>query len=265
MERDILKEIVELKRKEVAELKISQPLAGLKEQIKRRKHYRGFYAAMADTVDDVRIIAEIKRASPSRGIICEDIDPAKVAVDYQIGGAKAISVLTEREFFMGSLQDLEAVRDACSLPILRKDFTIEEYQIYESAAYGADAILLIVRLLEKQQLKDYISLATEIGLDCLVEIHHDSDVEKLDGSGAKIVGINNRDLKTFETSLDVAIRMVNLLGKKYLPVAASGIFSRADIEANLSAGIHGFLIGESLVRAADAVKFLQELRGVSQE
>lgn len=262
MERDILKEIVELKRKEVAELKISQPLAGLKEQVKRRTHHRGFYAALADNVEDVRIIAEIKRASPSRGIICEDIDPAKVAVDYQIGGAKAISVLTEREFFMGSLQDLKAVRDACSLPILRKDFTIDEYQIYESDVYGADAILLIVRLLEKQQLKDYIALATELGLDCLVEIHHDEDIEKLEGSGAKIVGINNRDLRTFETSLEVAINTVKKLGAGYLPVAASGIFEHDDIDRNLQAGIHCFLIGESLVRAADAVKFLQELRGV---
>ncbi|HNX26284.1 MAG TPA: indole-3-glycerol phosphate synthase TrpC [Phycisphaerae bacterium] len=262
MERNILKEIVELKRGEVTELKKSQPLADLKERIERRRHHRDFYAAMADSADDVRIIAEIKRASPSRGIIDEDIDPAKVAVDYQIGGAKAISILTEREFFMGSLQDLEAVRDACSLPILRKDFTIDEYQIYESAAVGADAILLIVRLLEKQQLKDYIALATQLGIDCLVEIHHDSDVEKLEGSGAKIVGINNRDLQTFETSLDVAIRMAGMLGGQYLAVAASGIFGRDDIDANLAAGIHCFLIGESLVRAADSVAFLKELRGV---
>ncbi len=228
-------------------------------QSRDRDAVRDFTAAM--TRDGVNIIAEIKRASPSKGPIRLDLDPVELATAYEAGGAAAISILTEERHFLGSLADLQAARSAVNLPVLRKDFILTDYQVYESAASGADALLLIVRLLEKNQLVDLLGLTRELGLAALVELYDDADLETIDGLGPAVIGINNRDLKTFQTDLAISKRIAAQLDEHHVPVAASGIFTRADIEGNLALGIHGFLIGESLVRSDDPASMLRELRG----
>lgn len=207
----------------------------------------------------INIIAEIKRASPSKGAINIDLDPVVFAQKYEAGGAAAISVLTEDAFFKGSLDDLKAARDTVSIPVLRKDFLISSYQIYESAAFGVDAVLLIVRILEKQQLKDYLDLCRELRLDALVEINSEPEVEHAAWAGAKLIGINNRNLKSFETDIETAIRLKSLLTPEQIAVAASGISQPADISKNKAFGLTNFLIGESLVRAKNPQIFLKEL------
>jgi indole-3-glycerol phosphate synthase len=212
----------------------------------------------------INIIAEIKRASPSKGLIAPALNPVDLAKEYKRGGAAAISVLTEKKYFNGSLDDLIRARESTSLPVLRKDFIISSYQIYESAAIGADAVLLIVRILSKEQLKDYLSLCRELGLDALVEIHSEKDIENASASGARLIGINNRNLSSFETDLSVAVRLVSMLDPAQIPIAASGIKDRIDIEKNLEAGINNFLIGESLVRAKKASDFIRSLLGANE-
>ncbi len=207
----------------------------------------------------VNIIAEIKRASPSKGIICADLDPVAMAEKYEHGGAAALSVLTDNKYFKGSIEDLQQARKATRLPVLRKDFVISSYQIYEAAAVGADAVLLIVRILSGKQLKDYIQLCDELKLDALVEIHSAKDIETPAFSKAKLVAINNRNLSSFETDTHNAIKLVSLLSPDQIPVAASGIVTRKDIEKNMDAGINNFLVGESLVRAKDPVAFIRSL------
>ncbi|WDN90188.1 indole-3-glycerol phosphate synthase [Desulfosarcina sp. BuS5] len=207
----------------------------------------------------INIIAEIKRASPSKGLIAPDLNPVDLAKEYEQGGAAAISVLTEKNYFKGSLDDLIRARESTNLPVLRKDFIISSYQIYESAAIGADAVLLIVRILSGEQLKDYLSLCRELGLDALVEIHSEKDLENASVSGARLIGINNRNLSSFETDLSIAVRLVSMLAPGQIPIAASGIKDRIDIEKNLEAGINNFLIGESLVRAKKASDFIKSL------
>jgi len=172
------------------------------------------------------IIAEIKRASPSKGVICADLNPVTYATDYERGGAAALSVLTDQTHFKGSTQDLKSARQSTSLPVLRKDFLISSYQIYESAVMGADALLLIVRILDPQQLKDYLDLCKDLHMDALVEIHSEKDIETAILAGAKLIGINNRNLRSFETDIHTSIRMKSLLDPDQVAVAASGIRSR---------------------------------------
>ena len=207
----------------------------------------------------VNIIAEVKRASPSKGDIRVDLNAALCAQQYEIGGATAVSVLTDTAFFKGSLDDLRAVRQTVTLPVLRKEFIISSYQIYESRAAGADAILLIVRILSNDQLREFTSLANELGMDTLVEIHSEEDYACAHDAGARLIGINNRNLATFDTDLNTATGLARLLKPEEIPVAASGISGRDDIEINLKQGIFNFLIGESLVRARDRAAFLKTL------
>jgi indole-3-glycerol phosphate synthase len=198
---------------------------------------------------DTRIIAEIKRASPSKGVINDRIDVAEVARDYAAGGAAAISVLTEEDFFKGSLDDLRFVKAAVDLPVLRKDFTIEEYQIYEAAAAGADAILLIVTALDEDELLRLRTLAEdELGMDAIVEVHSAEELEIADRIGAKMIGVNNRNLNTFDVSLDVSRELIKHRPEGVLMIAESGLTTRAEIDELRSLGFDGFLIGEALMR-----------------
>ncbi len=261
MKKDFLSIIVDHKKEEVvaAQKKISKQLLMEKAGLCQEK--RPFYDTLKNPASDkINIIAEIKRASPSKGDICPDLDPSAYALKYEQGGAAALSVLTDQKFFKGSFEDFKMARQATSLPMLRKDFLISSYQIYESKIWGADAVLLIVRILSKSQLKDYIALCKELNLDCLVEIHTRSDLDNATFAGAKLIGINNRNLSSFETNIKTAMTIASQLEPDQTAVAASGISTKKDVVQNCENGIYNFLIGESLVRADDPVEFIRDLR-----
>jgi indole-3-glycerol phosphate synthase len=257
----ILDRIVEDKRQEISDAEERVPLAQLKDRIAETTwQSRGFYHRLKRPgPGGVNIIAEVKRASPSKGSISADLDAAACAADYEQGGAAAISVLTDAPYFKGCLEDLEQVRSAVDLPVLRKEFIVSEYQVYESRAAGADAILLIARILTPQQLSDLLSLTHQLGMDALVEIHSEEDYTAAHQAGSQLIGINNRNLATFDTDIRTAMNLANLLVPGEVPVAASGISSREDIVNNLDQGVFTFLIGESLVRSVDRVDFLKQL------
>ncbi len=205
------------------------------------------------------IIAEFKRASPSKGVINDGVDAAKTAKQYQSGGAAAISVLTEEDHFKGSLDDLEAVRSAIDLPILRKDFIIDEYQIFESAAAGANAVLLIVAALTSESLRNFQTLAHSLGMDAIVEVHDQGEMRIATESGADMIGVNNRNLKTFEVSLDVSRKLIRHAPDGCIMIAESGITGRDEILELFKLGYSGFLIGEALMRRSDQVNALRGL------
>jgi indole-3-glycerol phosphate synthase len=255
----ILRKIVASKREEVARQKEILPLAELGQMLADKPPTRDFQGALRHR--DCAVIAEVKRSSPSKGRIREDFDPVEIAGIYEENGAAAISVLTERRFFEGHASYVPQIRKAVGLPLLRKDFIIDAYQINETRVLGADALLLIARLLEAGELRDFIGLASELGLAALVEVHDEPDVEKAVSSGARIVGINNRDLATFRTDLDVSIRLARRIPKGITVVSESGINNRSDVERLMNAGIHAVLVGESLMREKDIGKKLRELLG----
>jgi indole-3-glycerol phosphate synthase len=255
----ILQKIVENKREEVARQKEILPLGELRKMLADRPPTRDFEGAIRNR--DCAIIAEVKRSSPSKGRIREDFDPVGIAGIYEANGASAISILTERKFFEGNAAYVPQISSVVGLPLLRKDFIIDPYQINETRVLGADALLLIARLLDAGELRDFIGLASELGLAALVEVHNEADVEKAVSSGARIVGINNRDLATFRTDLAVSIELARRIPKAITVVSESGIDSRGDIEKLMDAGIHAFLVGESLMRGKDIGKKLRELLG----
>ena len=262
MKKDFLQIIVEHKKQEIAASKHRLPERQLRENARVPRKKRMFLQKLAQPgPSGANIIAEIKRASPSKGVICPDLNPVTYAVEYERGGAAALSVLTDGPHFKGSIQDLKSARKSTTLPVLRKDFMISSYQIYESAVMGADAILLIVRILDLQQLKEYLDLCDELQMDALVEVHSEKDMEKATRAGAKLIGINNRNLRSFETDIHTSIRMNSLLEPHQVAVAASGIRSRKDIKKMNSSGIWNFLIGERLVRAKHPGAFLKSLMG----
>lgn len=205
------------------------------------------------------IIAEIKKASPSKGLLQPDFHPNSIAKSYEAGGAACLSVLTDRRFFQGSLHDLTSARQATVLPVLRKDFTIDLVQIYEAAAHGADAVLLIAAILDATQLRSFRELAGELGLAALVEVHNETELDRALESGAEIVGVNNRNLETFDVSLDVSLRLSERMPAGVLCVSESGISTRSDIDLLRGAGFHAFLIGESLMKASDPAQALRAL------
>ena len=258
---NILDKIVADKQEEVAAAARRVPEAELRRRIADQPwKARGFEKRLAAPgPGGVNIIAEVKRASPSKGDICADLDASKCAAQYEAGGAAAISVLTDTKYFKGSLEDLRRVRETVALPVLRKEFIVAPYQVYESRAAGADAVLLIVRILSADRLRELLDLTRGLGMDALVEIHAAGDYPAAQQAGARLIGINNRNLATFDTSLATATSMHSLFKSGETAVAASGIASRADIETNLQAGIFNFLIGESLVRAEDRIGFLRKL------
>jgi len=258
--RDILAEIVEHKKEEVARAKRILPESRLKSKATLERGPRHFFRRLASPgPTGVNIIAEVKRASPSKGVFSRSLEADDMARVYESGGAAALSILTDEKYFLGSADDLKAARQATSLPVLRKDFLISSYQLYESACLGADAVLLIVRILAESQLADYLELAKELRMDALVEVHSLDDLAIAQKAGARLIGINNRNLRSFDTSIDTAIQMVPQLMPGQVPVAASGIKSPADIDRNLKAKIHNFLIGESLVKAPDTQAFMKRL------
>jgi len=220
----------------------------------------GFPFERAIAAPGLSFICEVKKASPSKGIIAADFPYLQIAREYEDAGAAAVSVLTEPDYFLGSDQYLREIAAAVSIPALRKDFVIDPYQIYEAKLLGAKAVLLICALLDAQKLAEYIKIADEIGLSSLVEIHNEAEAEQAVRSGAKIIGINNRDLKTFKVDLAVTARLRSLIPAGILAVAESGIKSVEDVRAISGIGVDGALVGESLMRAADKKQFLAELK-----
>ncbi len=207
----------------------------------------------------IHIIAEIKRASPSKGLLNADIEPAALARTYASGGACAISVLTEEDHFLGSLSDLREVRSAVPLPILRKDFILEPFQIFEARLAGADSILLITSVLDEETLKAFIELSRDIAMEPLVEIHDEYELRTALNADAGLIGINNRDLRTFGTDLNVTVKLAGLIPNDRTIISESGIRTHQDISRLRDAGVHGFLIGETLVKSSDPEAALQEL------
>ncbi len=256
----ILDKIHSHKLKEIAENKKRIPIDVLKERCKEFPKTRKFGEAIKRK-NRIKIIAEVKKASPSAGIIREDFNYVNIAMEYEASGASAISVLTDKEFFMGELKYLTEIKETIQLPVLRKDFIVDSYQIYESRAAGADSILLIARLLTKEQIDTFLSLAHSLGMECLVEIHDNNELQKTLETGAVIIGINNRDLDTFETNLDTTLQLCPLIPEEKIIVSESGIKTRADVLKLEEAGIDAILIGETLMRSNDIHLKIKELLG----
>ena len=250
---DILATILEYKREWVATRKAAAPLPQLQRQIRETDPPRGFYRAIRYAIDNGRpaVIAELKKASPSKGIIRADFDPAAIAEAYANAGAACLSVLTDEKFFQGSDPHLQQARAATQLPVLRKDFIIDPYQVYEARAIGADCILLIVAALDDVLMQELAFTATDIGLDVLVEVHNREELERGLLLRTPLVGINNRNLHTFETALETTLGLLPDVFPDRTVVTESGIHSRADIELMRSNDVHAFLIGEALLRAGD--------------
>ena len=259
-----LNRILDRKQQEIAEAKKEVPEGVLREQADCSQERRPFLGKLAAPgPHGVNIIAEIKRASPSRGSIRPDLEPGSYARSCEKGGAAALSVLTDCTFFRGSPDDLRGARKATGLPVLRKDFVISTYQIYESAVMEADCVLLIVRAMQRDFLKDCFHLCEEVNLDALVEVHSEEELERATWAGARLIGINNRDLRTFQTDISTSIRLSRYLKPDQVAVAESGIKDRKDVERLQEAGIWNFLIGESLVGASDLQGFMSHLLGCS--
>jgi len=257
---DILKKIVSSKVLEVEHFKKAVPLEDLCTMIDQRTGALNLAGALWG--DSVRVIAEVKKASPTKGLLAEKFDPKILATEYAKNGAAAVSVLTESDYFQGSLLHMEAVRsvvNAHGLPVLRKEFIFDPYQVYESRAYGADAILLIVAILSPEQLKKLMQLADELWMQCLVEVHDESELEIALGAGSEIIGINNRNLKTFNTDLGITERLAPSIPNGRIIVSESGINSRDHIIRVGQAGANAVLVGESLITADDPGAKLRQL------
>jgi indole-3-glycerol phosphate synthase len=250
---DILNEIVAVKRTELASALERRPLALMRADAESRILTRDFEGAMRQRIDAGRnaVIAEIKKASPSKGVIRADFEPADIAQTYAEHGAACLSVLTDQQFFQGSVDYLKQARASCQLPVLRKDFLIDPYQVYESRVMGADAILLIAACLDDAQMRDMEAIARELFMAVLVEVHDAVELERALRLKTPLVGINNRNLRTFEVSLDTTIALKESVPQDKMVITESGIAERADVERMNAAGIHGFLIGEAFMRAPD--------------
>lgn len=255
---DILTEIVQRRKASTAKAAESLPLEQMKEKCRSRTDFRAFSRAMDEM--GIRIIAEIKQASPSRGLLIDSLDAAKIASEYETAGAAAISVLTEPDYFLGSIDNLRKARSAATLPILQKDFIISEYQIYEGALAGADAVLLIVRLLTVRELERFYSLSLELGIVPVIEIHDVTELSRIKNFPENaLIGINNRNLKTFKTDLFHASRLIDdVLEQGKRPIVLSGISNRTDLDFYLNR-TKRFLVGEALIKASDRVSALRKL------
>jgi indole-3-glycerol phosphate synthase len=242
---------------------LSEILAKKRERVREAKSsVRPHALRSALQADGINIIAEFKRRSPSKGVIRADANPTEIARAYEAGGAVAMSVLTEEDYFAGSLDDLRQVKSAVELPVLRKDFIFDEYQVYESAAAGADAILLIVAALDDELLASLRRLTEdELHIDALVEVHTSDEMRRAAACGAKLIGVNNRDLRTFEVSLDTSLRLAREAPTDALLITESGLNNSADLQRLYDAGYRGFLIGETLMRADDPEQALRDCRG----
>lgn len=251
----ILDEIIEAKKEELARRKRTIPLSEL-EALSSKKDF-----ALALRGEGIQLIAEVKRASPSRGVICPHFDPLRLAQTYADNGAAAISVLTEERYFQGSLEHLAAIKEMLNqreIPVLRKDFIFDPYQVYESCAYGADALLLIVAILSSEQLQELLSLSHSLGMQCLVEVHDEAELESTIQSGAKIIGINNRNLGTLSVDLTITKRLRPLVPADRIVVSESGIKDRADVQMLREWGVDAILVGEALVAADDVAAKMRD-------
>lgn len=255
-----LEEILQYKYAEVTVKKEQTPIENLKRDLKNAPPTRSFRQSLQG--GSVRLIAEIKKASPSKGLLCPEFDPVKLARVYEASGAAAISVLTDQKFFQGSLEYLKQVKaETIKTPVLRKDFIIDRYQLFEAGAYGADAVLLIAAAITEPELKDLINQALELGLDSLVEVHNLMELEAALSAGADLIGINNRNLKTFEVDLETTYQLLKLIPKDKIVVSESGIKDGHDIRRLAQAGVNAALVGESVVTAADPGVKIKELLG----
>jgi indole-3-glycerol phosphate synthase len=260
---DILRRILAHKVQEIAEQAERLPLRELGHRVEVAPHVRPFAAAIRSRIDAglPAVIAEIKKASPSAGVIRARFDPPAIARSYAAGGATCLSVLTDREFFQGADEYLREAREACSLPVLRKDFILDEYQVYEARAIGADCILLIVAALGDAQLRELAGLAAHLDMDVLVEVHDAEELERALDVDASLIGINNRDLRTFRTDLETTVRLRERIPQDRMAVTESGIHSRADVALMRAHGVHAFLVGEAFMRAPEPGEKLAELFG----
>ena len=258
---DILNRILERKAEEVAERRVRMPLTELAARIAGLPATRGFAAALEARIDagTPAVIAEVKKASPSKGVIRPTFDPAAIARSYAAGGAACLSVLTDRDFFQGSEAFLGQARAACSLPVLRKDFIIDPYQVHEARAIGADCILLIVAALDDDVLLALATLAPELGLDVLCEVHNADELERAQALPVRLIGVNNRNLRNFETSLEVSLGLQEMVEYDRILVAESGIRTPQDVARLRAGGIHAFLVGEAFMRAEDPGAELRRL------
>ncbi len=258
---DILLKILERKAQEISANKATNPLEVLRKRASSAPPPRGFANAMRAKLDCgvAAVIAEVKKASPSKGVICEDFEVPRIARSYAQGGAACLSVLTDVKFFQGADEFLETARASVNIPVLRKDFTIDPYQVYEARAIGADCILLIVAALEDSQMSELAELAHELGMDVLVEAHDAGELERALRLSTPLIGINNRNLRTFKTSLETTIGLIESIPEDRLVVTESGIHTRADIKTMQENGVNCFLVGEAFMRAEDPGRKLEAL------
>lgn len=258
---DILQRILQRKAEEVAERCERLPLRALNPRLEQASPPRGFAGALADRIaaGKAAVIAEIKKASPSKGVLREDFRPAQIAASYQRGGAACLSVLTDVDFFQGADAYLQEARNACSLPVIRKDFIIDPYQVYEARALGADCILLIVAALGDAQLVELTGLAHHLDMDVLVEVHDAEELERALPLGIRMIGINNRNLRTFETHLSTTLELLGDIPDDRIVVTESGILTGDDVALMRNHNVHAFLVGEAFMRADDPGEKLKEL------
>ncbi|MDH7498775.1 MAG: indole-3-glycerol phosphate synthase TrpC [candidate division NC10 bacterium] len=270
--RSFLERIVTHKKEEIADRSAKIPLSELKRQVRDLPPTRDFRKAIRRggrggkgeaPLPAIRLIAEIKRASPSRGVLRKDFDPRALAREYAASGASALSILTDASFFQGSLADLKGARDWVDLPLLQKDFLLNEYQVWEGRLWGADAILLIVALLEQEALQDLCQLALELGLEPLIEVHELRDLEKSLRARSRTIGVNNRDLKTFEVNLRTTLNLIKEIPEEKIVVSESGIWTRKEVVMLEEAGLDAILVGEALMRDRNPSRKVRELLGRS--
>ncbi|BCJ85400.1 indole-3-glycerol phosphate synthase TrpC [Effusibacillus dendaii] len=261
----ILDRIVDVKRQEVARLRESLNVSEALNQIAGLPPTRGFINALRSAQTEVALIAEVKKASPSKGVIRPDFDPVAIAKQYEAAGASAISVLTDEQFFQGSGSYLGEIRKEVGLPLLRKDFIIDELQIYEARMLGADAILLITAILSVDEIRRFQSLAADLGLDALVEVHDRQELASALAAEARLIGVNNRDLRTFDVDLNTTVEVAKQLPEGSFLVSESGIFTYHDIQFVRQAGASAVLIGESLMRADSIPSAIDQLLGRKTE
>ena len=256
----ILEKIVERKFEEIAERQAAVSVEELKQKIAQQAPARGFVNAIERKIQagQAGVIAEIKKASPSKGVIREEFYPSEIAISYEKGGAACLSVLTDVDFFQGGDSYLQEARSASSLPVIRKDFIVDDYQVFEARAIGADCILLIVAILDFERLQALNTLAQDLGMDVLVEVHDADELEQALRLPNKLIGINNRNLHTFSTSLDTTFSLLDRIGDDRIVITESGIHTIDDVKAMRGHDVHGFLVGEAFMKAEDpGVKLLE--------
>lgn len=258
---DILERILATKRLEVEAGRRQRPIEALEREARAMPHARGFEQALRRRISlgKPAVIAEIKRASPSRGVICSDFDPARIAASYEGHGATCLSVLTDREYFAGSVEDLTNARAACSLPVLRKDFVIDPWQVYEARAMGADCILLIVGAVPQEKLQALEALARSLGMDVLVESHDGKQLDTALKLETALVGVNNRDLRTFQTRLETTIALLPRIPRDRILITESGIASREDVQHLFGLGVSAYLVGSAFMSAEDPGSELEKV------